>query len=175
MKDTTIYPFDELIDRRDTNSIKWDFPTRFFPGAPANALPFWVADMDFPVAKPILDAMRERLSDPTFGYTVHQTPRYVQAVMQYYRERFSWEFQPEEILFSPGIVKALALAIRAFTKPGDGVLIQRPVYRPFFTIVEQNGREVVNNALVRTGATYTIDFDDFEAKVSLESTKLFLL
>lgn len=166
------FDFDKVIQRKGTNSLKYDFAEEY--GKPADALPLWVADMDFQTAPPILKRLEQLVQHGIFGYTDHKED-YVQAVKNWYQHRFAWDIQGEWIVKMPGVVAALAMAVRAFTKEGDSVLIQRPVYHPFSSVVETNRRNLVNNPLKLVNGYYEIDFDDFEKKIVEHQVKLFIL
>jgi cystathionine beta-lyase len=174
------YNFDEIVNRRGTYSLKWDGGERIKNNGiteryDADSLPLFTADMDFPVPQPVLDALHKTVDHRIFGYSVFPEEYYL-AVQHWFKKHYEWEIKKEEIVYSPGTVFALNVAVRAFTEPGDGVIIQRPVYPPFTRAVESNGRRVVNNALkVDSDGIYTIDFEDFEAKAKEEETKMFIL
>ncbi len=163
------YNFDELISRRGTNSVKWD------SAQDPEVLPMWVADMDFRVAPAITEALERRVRHGVFGYT-RVPDEYYQAVISWFGRRHGWQgIRKEWMLYTSGVVPALSVIIKAFTRPGDKVLIQTPVYNCFFSSIRNNGCEVVYNHLVFDGKTYHIDFDDFEAKVADPDVKLFIL
>jgi cystathionine beta-lyase len=166
------YDFDAVTDRRNTNSLKWDFAVE--RGRPADVLPLWVADMDFPAPAPVLDALRQAVDHGIFGYSDTKED-YDHAVSSWFKDRFGWEPQPEWLVKTPGVVYALAMAVRALTQPGDSVLIQPPVYYPFFSVIQDNDRQVVESPLVYENGSYRIDFDDFEQKITEHDVKLFLL
>lgn len=166
------YDFNEVIDRRNTNSLKYDFAAE--RGRPADVLPLWVADMDFRAPEPVLDALRKSVKHGIFGYS-DVKGAYYEAVSGWFRARFGWETKPEWLVKTPGVVYALAMAVRALTKPGDSVLIQPPVYYPFFSVIRDNDRNIVENPLVYENGKYTIDFLDFERKITEREVKLFIL
>jgi cystathionine beta-lyase len=166
------YDFDTVIDRKNTNSLKWDFAVE--RGHPADVLPLWVADMDFPAPQPVLDALRRAVDHGIFGYSETKED-YYRAVSGWFRDRFGWETKPEWLVKTPGVVFALAMAVRALTKPGDAVLIQPPVYYPFFSVVRDNDRKLVESPLVYENGRYSIDFTDFEEKITQNGVKLFIL
>lgn len=166
------YDFDRLIDRRNTNSLKFDFAVA--QGRPADVLPLWVADMDFPAPQPVLDALRQRVDHGIFGYTGTK-PDYYAALSHWFSSRFGWETEPAWLVKTPGVVFALAIAIRALTQPGDGILVQPPVYYPFYNVVRNNDRKLVENPLVERDGKFEMDFDDLEAKIQHESVKMLLL
>ncbi|MGN0349235.1 MAG: MalY/PatB family protein [Roseburia sp.] len=165
--------FDAIIDRRNTDSLKYDFAEK--RGMPKNALCLWVADMDFPTSSCILDAVSERVAHGIFGYT-ESGSGYIEALAGWMQSRYQWEIEPEWVVKTPGVVFALAMAVKAFSKEGDAILIQQPVYYPFAEVIEKNGRKVVSNDLVqREDGSYGIDFDDFEQKLIQENISLFFL
>lgn len=174
------YNFDEIVNRRGTYSVKWD-GGEFIKRAgltkryDEETLPLFTADMDLPVPQPLLDALHKTVDNRIFGYSIFPN-EYYEAIQYWFKKRHDWEIKKEEIIYSPGTVHALNIAVRAFTEPGDGVIIQRPVYPPFTRAIEGNGRQVVNNALICDDeGYYSIDFEDFEAKAKEEKTKLFIL
>ncbi|MGX6443218.1 MalY/PatB family protein [Neobacillus sp. K501] len=174
------YNFDEIVNRRGTYSVKWDggqlikmmgLTERY----DEETIPLFTADMDLPIPQPVIDALHKTVEHRIFGYSIFPD-EYFEAVQHWFKKRHDWEFDKEEIIYSPGTVHALNIAVRAFTNPGDGVIIQRPVYPPFTSAIEANGREVMNNALVvNSEGYYSIDFADFEAIAKEETTKMFIL
>ena len=166
------YDFDTVIDRRNTNSLKFDFAGEFH--YPPDVLPLWVADMDFPAPEPVREALRGMVDRGIFGYS-DAKPDYYEAAAGWFRERYRFETEPEWLVKTPGCVFALAIAVRALTEPGDRVLIQPPVYYPFFNVVRTNDRVVVENELVYENGTYSIDFEDFEEKIRSEKVRMFIL
>lgn len=171
----TVYDFDRIIDRNGTFSLKWENVTQALPGAPADALPLWVADMDFPCAEPILQALHERVDRQIFGYSVHQSAAYYAAVLGWYKRRFDWELTPEQLFYSPGVVPAIGFLIDLLTQPGDGVIIQPPVYYPFANKIRDYDRTIVTNPLLETDGCYSINFDDLADKLSQPENKGLLL
>ena len=162
------YNFDERIDRRGTCCVKWDM-------APdKDVLPLWVADMDFRAAPAILEAVKKRAEHGVFGYTVVEDD-YYDAVISWFRRRHQWHIKREEILYTTGVVPAMSVAVKALTMPGEKVIILSPDYNCFFSSVRNNGCEVVESVLVRTGSRFTVDWQDFEAKCADEKTTVFLL
>ncbi|MCL2070145.1 MAG: pyridoxal phosphate-dependent aminotransferase [Treponema sp.] len=166
------YDFDKLIDRHNTNSLKYDFAKECGKGE--GLLPLWVADMDFPAPPEVLADIQKVVSHGIFGYSDVKDD-YYEAVGAWFNERFNYSVTREEIVKTPGMVFALAMAVRAYTESGDRVMIQTPVYHPFFNVVRDNGRELVKNALVYQDGKYFIDFEDFERKAAEHKVKLFLL
>ena len=174
------YNFDEVVNRRNTYSMKWDggeflkqvgLTERY----DEETIPLFTADMDLPVPQPLLDALHKTVDHKIFGYSIFP-PEYFEAIQHWFKKRHDWDIKKEEIVYSPGTVHAVNVAVRALTKPGDGIIIQRPVYPPFTSAVEGNGRIVRNNALkADENGFYTIDFEDFEAKAKEENTTMFIL
>lgn len=164
--------FDLVIDRRNTNSIKHDFAVEW--GRPADLLPLWVADMDFSAPQCVLDALHRRVEHGVFGYTDVKED-YYHALSAWFEKRFGWQTRPQWLVKAPGVVYALAVAVQSLTQPGDAILIQPPVYYPFFHVIRDNGRRVVENPLVYHQGSYHIDFEDFERKIVEEKVRLFIL
>ena len=164
--------FDEIIDRRNTSCLKHDFAVE--RGYPADILPFWVADMDFRAPAPVIDALKARAEHGIFGYTQVKDD-YFAVLQNWFRTRHDWTVERRELILTPGVVFAIATAIRAFTKKGDAVLIQQPVYYPFANMIRQNERVIVDNPLRLIEGRYEIDFADFEQKIIEHRVKLFIL
>ena len=162
------YDFDELVDRRGTGCVKWD------ENSDPDVIPLWVADMDFKAAPAIQEAIRKRAEHGVFGYTVVGND-YYEAVISWFHRRHNWTIRREEILYTTGVVPAMSVAIKALTMPGEKVLILSPDYNCFFSSVRNNGCEVLETVLRRTGNTFEVDFADFEAKCADEKTTVFLL
>jgi len=159
---------DKIIDRSGTNSIKWD---RF---KDKNALPLWVADMDFKSPDKVINALVKRAEHGVFGYT-SIPDEYYESIKKWYKRRQSWDIEAGHIVYTPGVVTAISIGIQAFTKPGDEVIIQPPVYYPFEKTVLNNDRAVLNNVLINTESGYSIDFDDLTKKAKRETAKLLIL
>ena len=164
--------FDEIIDRRGTSCLKYEFAAE--RGYPKDVLPFWVADMDFRTPAPVIEALKQRAEHGIFGYTQVKDD-YFNVLRDWFRTRHVWTVQRDELVITPGVVFAVATAIRAFTEPGDGVLIQQPVYYPFANMIRQNRRVLADNPLQLTDGCYTIDLRDFEQKILTHKVKLFIL
>ena len=165
--------FDTIINRYGTNSYKYDFSHQ--KGKPDGVLPMWVADMDFPAPAEVLEDIQKAVAHGIFGYT-EPNDGYYSAVTDWFGSRFGYHATKREIVKTPGVVFALAQIIRAFTKPGEAVIIQTPVYYPFFDIIRDNGRMLVTNPLensVQQG--YSVNFQDFETKITENNVKLFIL
>ena len=166
------YDFNEVIDRRGTDCLKYDFAAA--RGHDPGELPLWVADMDFRAPPCVLQALSETVGHGIFGYT-DTGADYDAAVTGWFARRFGWQTDPAWIVKTPGVVFALAMAVRAATEPGDAVLIQPPVYYPFYSVIRDNRRKVVENELVYENGRYRIDFEDFERKIADHGVRLFLL
>ena len=164
--------FDRVVDRRDTASLKYSFLEK--EGLASDTLPMWVADMDFETVPEVKECLTNVAQHGIYGYT-GRTRAYKAAVCGWFRRRFGWHVQEKWLVSTPGVVFALAAAVRAFTKEGDGVMIQQPVYYPFRDVILRNGRKVVNNALIQTEDGYRMDFEDMEEKIVKEQVTLFLL
>ena len=164
--------FNTIINRYGTNSIKFDFAAE--RGKPEGVLPLWVADMDFQAPPEVLADMQQSVAHGIFGYTEPKNS-YFEAVSRWFSERFDYHVQHHEMVLAPGLVFGLAQAIRAYTEMNDAVLVQTPVYHPFYSIIQDNGRQLVTNPLVYSNGKYSIDFTDFEQKIITHKVKLFLL
>lgn len=166
------YDFDTVIDRKSTNSLKYDFAVE--RGKPADVLPLWVADMDFRAPQPVLDALHRAVEHGIFGHSDVKSD-YYDVISGWFFQRFGWQTKQEWLVKTPGVVYALAMAVRALTQPGDAVLIQPPVYYPFFSVIRDNDRTVVESPLVYREGQYSVDFEDFEKKIVEHQVKLFIL
>ncbi|UCD01769.1 MAG: pyridoxal phosphate-dependent aminotransferase [Promethearchaeota archaeon] len=169
------YNFDRLIDCSETNSLKWDTHSLKEQFKTDDVLPFWVADMDFQCPQPVIDALKKRVAKEIYGYSWHTTPSYLNAVANWMRRRHKWRIDTDWIVYSPGIVPATCMLIQTFSNVGEKIIIQPPVYYPFFTAIENNGRKLLTNQLNYENKKYTIDFDDFEEKAKDPLTKMFIL
>jgi len=168
----TKYDFDKIIDRRNTDCLKYDFAIQ--RGRPTDVLPFWVADMDFPIAREIQEALVERCQHAIFGYS-ESTEAYFHAVRDWYTKHFNWSPKTEWLTKTPGIVFAIAMAVKAFTQKGESVLVQQPVYYPFSEVIEDNERKLINSPLILKNGHYEINFADLEEKIVANNVKLMLL
>lgn len=169
------YNFDEIIERKNTLSRKWN--PEFYKGTFNNKtdlLPLWVADMDFRVATPILDSLRALIDHGVLGYTVPDE-RCFDAIIQWNKKRKNAEVKKDWIVFTSGVVPAINFMVQTFTHKGDSVLIQTPVYNPFRLATENNERKVVENPLINKDGHYEVDFKDFEKKIVDNNVKLFIL
>ncbi|MCI6859087.1 MAG: pyridoxal phosphate-dependent aminotransferase [Eubacterium sp.] len=163
------FDFDTVIDRKGTNSVKFDFAAQ--NGMPEDVLPMWVADMDFKTSPAIIEKMHEKVEYGIFGYSEGKED-YFRALSSWYRNHFGWEVKKEWLVKTPGVVFAVAMAIRAFSHEGDGILIQPPVYYPFKNMIEKNKRTLVNNPLKLVNGHYEVDFEDFEKKIKDKENKV---
>lgn len=169
-----MYHFDKVIDRTDTSSIKWDPDILLGNFGVTDSLPLWIADMDFEVAPPIKKALVKVAEHGIYGYS--GTTKHMEAFKNWVDRRFDWTIQSDWLLNTPGVVTAFNIAIQTFTRPGDKVMIQRPVYYPFTDAIVNNGRTVSSNSLLLSDqGRYEIDFEDFEMKAKDPQTTLFLL
>ena len=166
------FDFDTVVNRKNTNAIKYDLAKK--RGKPEDAVSLWVADMDFPTAPCIQKAVAEKAAHGIWGYS-RPDNRYYDALKKWYKERHNFEVQNEWVVNTPGVCFALATAVKAFTNEGESVLIQKPVYYPFFNIINSLQRKVVNSSLILKNNHYEIDFDDFERKIVQENVKMFIL
>ncbi len=161
-----LYNFDEVIDRRDTGSLKWHYSD--------DTIALWVADMDFRAAQPILDTIEQVMQHGVLGYTKPTAVLY-EAIINWHSSRYGLVLEKQHILFSHGVIPSLALMIRIFTTSGDAILINDPIYTPFMTKVGANDRQLINSALKESKGRYYLDFADIEAKIIEHDVKLYLL
>lgn len=162
------YNFDEIIPRRGTNSLKWD------TAGDDNTLPMWVADMDFRTAPEVIEALEKRAKHGIFGY-VKAPETYYASIIGWFQRRHGLTIEKEWILYTTGVVPALSVIVKSLPAPGDKILIPTPVYNCFFSVVRNNGREIVTNSLIYENGTYRMDFDDLEKKAADPQVKLLLL
>ncbi len=167
----TPYNFDKEINRKGTNSVKYDLLKTYF--GREDVLSMWVADMDFETPDFVLEAIAQRLQHPVLGYSL-RPKSFNKAVVEWMKTRHGWQVKPTEVSFSPGVVTGLFLAMKAFTKAGDKIVVQPPVYFPFFTTVKANEREIVYNQLHENQGHYTMDFKDLIAKLDNQTKMIFI-
>ncbi|ODG90967.1 MULTISPECIES: PatB family C-S lyase [Bacillaceae] len=165
------FNFNEEHNRKNTNSTKWDSVDRVF--GCTDVLPLWVADMDFACAPGIIEAITKRAQHPIYGYG-HIPEEFFESAMNWASKRYNTSIQREWLTNIPGVVPALNLAIDAFTKPGDEIIIQPPVYFPFFSTIKNNGRTIVENSLIEEDGYYYMDLEDLENKIT-SKTKMIIL
>lgn len=161
------FDFDKVIERKNTNCEKWNLPEE-------NILPMWVADMDFEVAPPIFEAVKKRALHGIYGYT-KISDEYYESIISWVKKRHAWEIKRDWIVFSPGVVPGINNIIKAITQIGDKVVVQTPVYYPFFRAIENNGRRILKNPLKYTDKGFEMDFEDLENKLKDERTKALIL
>ena len=167
-------PFDRLVDRRNQGSAKWEMMKEAFGNRAEDGIAVSTADMDFETAPEIASAIQEAAGQLVFGYTV-PTSAYFDAVVSWMLRRHGWNITEKQVAIAPGIVSAIYYCLYAFTKPGDGVIIQTPVYQPFFTSVQTSQRTLITNPLACENGRYTIDYADLEKKAALPEAKMMLL
>lgn len=167
-----IYNFDEVINRKGTISSKWDDVGNRV-GNP-DALPMWVADMDFRSPQPVIDAMVRRAESGIYGYP-YMIPKFSEVTQGWVKRRHGWAIDTGWVIFAASIIPAIFNAVQAFTEPGDKVILQRPVYYPFSYAIENNGREISNNSMIEANGEYKVDFEDLERRCADPKAKLFLL
>ena len=168
------YNFDEIIDRTNYHSVKWDELKIKFGDIPEDVLPMWIADMEFRSPQPVIEAIKKANEHGIYGYT-SRPDSYYQAIIDWMEKRHNWKIKKDWLAFSPGVVPALSFIIRAFCQPGDKVVVQPPVYYPFFRVIENNGCHVVNNPLKLSNKKYFMDWEDLERKVDDLRVKLLIL
>ncbi len=167
-----VYDFDHVPDRRGTGSLKYDSNAEH--NMPEDMLSLWVADMDFPGPDEVIEAVKKTAERGVYGYS-QATPEYYEAVSAWYRTYFGWDVKREWMVQTPGVVFSIAMAIRAFTEKGDGVLIQQAVYYPFAQVIRDNERRLVDNPLLERNGHYEMDYADLEEKIKEEKIKLMIL
>ena len=165
------YNFDEIIDRNGSSCVKWDIAEKYFEAK--DLLPMWVADMDFKTPDFIVNAVKKRAAHEIYGYTV-RPDSYYQSMIDWIGRLHKWKIEKEWIVFSPGIVPAVNMAVMAYTQPGDKIIVQPPVYFPFFSAVRDNGRQLVYNQLKLNNGRYDMDFEDLESKID-NRTKMIII
>ncbi|MBW2060275.1 MAG: PatB family C-S lyase [Deltaproteobacteria bacterium] len=165
------YDFDKIIDRRNTSCAKWDAVEPLY--GDKEVLPMWVADMDFKAPPPVIEALKKQADHGIFGYTFKPLS-YYEPLLRWLERRQGWKVEKEWLTYSPGVVTALNVCVLALTQPGDKIILQPPVYYPFFRVVLNNGRQVVNNPLKFENGRYLMDFDDLDKRIS-SRTRLMII
>ncbi len=155
------YDFNQLYSRQNTNCAKWDSVKTIFGSE--DVIPMWVADMDFPTARPIIEALEMRTKHEFYGYT-QPGIGLTEAITERVEKKFGWRIKPEWVVFTPGVIPAINIAIRSLTRPGDEIILQEPVYYPFFRAVTQNGCQISTNKLKLSDGSYQMDFEDLEGR-----------
>jgi cysteine-S-conjugate beta-lyase len=165
------YNFDKIVDRGGTDSVKYDL--RFAMFGTDKVIPLWVADMDFRAPENVINTIAQQADHGVYGYTI-LPKQFNDSIVEWSLKRYHWELKKNWITCCPGVVPSLAISILTFTRPGDKIIIQSPVYPPFFTIVNENDRELLVNELKAVNNRYEIDFDDLETKAS-QGAKMLIL
>jgi cysteine-S-conjugate beta-lyase len=160
----TPYDFDTIIERKNTDCAKWDAARWLF--GEKDIIPMWVADMDFPVARPIAEALKKRCEHPLFGYFNAGSDSVRRAITDRMKRKYGWDIRPEWIVMTPGIVPTLSFVLRSLTRPGDAVIHQSPVYYPFWSVIEGAGCRIASNPLQFMDGRYRMDFDDLRKRFS---------
>ena len=166
------FDFDKVVDRHGTKCLKYDFAKE--RGRSDDMLPLWVADMDFQTAPGIQKSLSDAVAHGIYGYSEGKDD-YFQAAAGWYEKHFGWKVEKEWLIKTPGVVFALAMAVKAYTKEGDAVLLQQPVYYPFSEVITDNHRRLINSPLQQIDGHYEINFEEFEQKIVEENVKLFLM
>lgn len=172
-KDTS-FNFDQVIDRTRSTSAKWDKKVLEKGFGDPNLLPLWVADMDFKAPQPIIEKLVQTAEYGIFGYSIIP-PSFYEAVLSWFKRRYGWQIDRKWISQTPGVIPALDVAVNAFSNPGDKVIVQNPIYYPFYRVIENNGRRTLLNPLEFVNNHYRIDFEDLEEKVKDPRAKMIIL
>ena len=167
-----VYNFDRVIERKNTLSLKYDFSKE--RGKPEDILPLWVADMDFMTTNEVISELKKCVELGVYGYSESKED-YFKVIQNWYQRYFQWHLEPSWLIKTPGVVFAISAAIRAYTKENDSIIIQTPVYYPFYEVILDNKRNLVTNPLLLKNDHYEIDFIDFERKIIENNVKLFIL
>lgn len=165
---------DKRYDRKGTDSVKWDHKDFVDDRVSETALPLWLSDMEFKVADEITEALKNRVEHGFFGHSM-PGDKYFEAVQGWYKRRFNWDIDKDSIFYSPGVLPALGFIINAFTKPGEGIIIQPPVFYPFSQLIKGAERVIVNNTLINNNENYSIDFQDLENKAKDPNNTMLIL
>jgi len=167
--------FDTYLERRGTRSIKWDGCNEKFGVDPdVEMLPMWIADMDFPAPTEVVDAVVERAKHGAYGY-ITKPDSFFQSIMDWMRRRYHWEVKKEWIIFTPGVIPGFNVTYQNFTQPGDGIIVQTPIYYPFMDGIRNNGRKMVTNQLIETDRYYTMDFEQLEQQAKDPANKILIM
>ncbi|WP_289055503.1 MalY/PatB family protein [Carboxylicivirga marina] len=167
-----MYDFDKIIERKGTNAYKLDLREKYF--GTEDLIPLWVADMDFAAPPEVQKAIQARSNHEVYGYTIRKG-EFTEAIVNWCKFKHKWEINQDWIEYSPGVVPALAFSVLAFSNEGDGVIINTPVYPPFYSVIADNGRKVIKNSLINNGGRYEIDYELLEQQAALETTKIYIL
>ncbi|MBX0357356.1 MalY/PatB family protein [Halobacillus sp. Nhm2S1] len=164
--------FEEVVSRKGTRSVKWDMAEDLYQDK--EVLPMWVADMDFKTPSAVTDAIKKRAEHGIFGYTIPDD-KVKASITHWLENRHQWKIDPEWITYSPGVIPSLHMIIQSLTEIGDHIIIQTPVYPPFYSVIKDHGRHVVQNPLQLKEEQYEIDFADFEKKIKDHNVSMFIL
>ena len=168
--------FDTYVERRGTRSIKWDGCNAKFGVDPAvEMLPMWIADMDFPAPAEVVETVVERAKHGVYGYIINRPDSFPESIASWVSRRYGWEAKPEWILFTPGVIPGFNITYQTFTEPGDGVIVQTPIYYPFMDGIRNNGRTMVVNQLMETDGYYTMNFQELERQVQDPKNKILIM
>ena len=168
--------FDTYTERRGTRSIKWDGCNEKFGVDPeVEMLPMWIAAMDFPAPAEVVEAVTERAAHGVYGYIINRTDSFVTSIQSWIRRRYGWEVKPEWILFTPGVIPGFNVAYQTFTDPGDGIIVQTPIYYPFMDGIRNNRRTMVLNQLLENDGYYTMNFEELQQQVQDPANKILIM
>ena len=168
--------FDTYIERRGSRSIKWDgCNAKFGVEADVEMLPMWIADMDFKAPEEVVRAVTERAEHGVYGYIINRPDSFVESIQRWISRRYGWEVKQEWILFTPGVIPGFNITYQNFSAPGDGIIVQTPIYYPFMDGIRNNGRKMVVNALVETDGEYTMNFEELEQLVKDPANKILIM
>ncbi len=174
MKNSAIINFDEVIDRNEVTTLKFDGATMSQIFGSTDLWPSWVADMDFKAAPEIIDALQQRLNHGVFGYE-SSNDKLADAVVKWYQQRYHWNFAASDLIFTPRTLNSLTVLIEQFSNKGDGIIVQSPVFYDFKLIIKSTQRKLIKNSLILSDGKYSFDFDDLEAKAAVAETRLLIL
>lgn len=168
--------FDAYIERRGTRSIKWDgCNARFGVDESVEMLPMWIADMDFKAPDEVVETVVERAKHGVYGYIINRPDSFPESIARWIDRRYHWQAKPEWILFTPGVIPGFNISYQTFTQPGDGVIVQTPIYYPFMDGIRNNGRKMVVNQLIETDGYYTMNFEELEQQVKDPNNKILIM
>ncbi len=165
------YNFDNIVERKGTNSVKYDLSNEIF--GTDDIIPMWVADMDFNSPPFILKAIEQRLQHPILAYSI-RPDSFTKSITYWLKSRYNWEVDESQISFSPGVVPGMLMSMTAFSNPGDKIIVQPPVYFPFFTTIKANGRQIIYNQLIEKDNYYTMDFNHLESSIDNNTKAIFI-
>ena len=168
--------FDTYLERRGTRSIKWDgCNAKFCVDPQVEMLPMWIADTDFPAPAEVVEAMVERAKHGAYGYVINRPDSFVESIVSWIHRRYGWKVKPEWVLFTPGVIPGFNIAYQTFTAPGDGIIVQTPIYYPFMDGIRNNGRTMVINQLIERNGYYIMDFEQLEQQVKDPANKILIM